>query len=35
MRAATTISFVEGSAGAYLGYVTVHYNPEQPSVVAQ
>lgn len=24
----TTISFVEGSAGAYLGYVTVQYNPE-------
>uniref|UniRef100_A0A915BBH6 F-box only protein 11 n=2 Tax=Parascaris TaxID=6254 RepID=A0A915BBH6_PARUN len=34
-KSETTISFVEGSAGAYLGYVTVHYNPEQPSVVAQ
>uniref|UniRef100_A0A183U810 Integrin_alpha2 domain-containing protein n=1 Tax=Toxocara canis TaxID=6265 RepID=A0A183U810_TOXCA len=34
-KSETTISFVEGSTGAYLGYVTVHYNPEQPSVVAQ
>ena len=24
----TTFSFIDGSAGAYLGYVTVQYNPE-------